>query len=217
LYWRKETEFAGDDQALTKIIFGINVPFSSSKIDWEATDAKRKEMGGYDHVRVPCIRHYDKLFFEICDTCGEQVIGGRLLRGLPTCSPACHKKKKDGWLYQTEQRERSLTGERPKYFWWKIRDECFKRDNHACQRCGVAPRKERREVITGYNGSKLKWTYEEREITIDPDIHAHHIIPISQGGSNDLSNLITLCYDCHKKEHSRTERIKRQHVPLVVE
>jgi 5-methylcytosine-specific restriction protein A len=29
----------------------------------------------------------------------------------------------------------------------------------------------------------------------------HHIIPTSEGGSDDLSNLETLCSVCHKKKH----------------
>ncbi|MEK7324714.1 MAG: HNH endonuclease [Chloroflexota bacterium] len=32
-------------------------------------------------------------------------------------------------------------------------------------------------------------------------LHAHHIVPLSKGGSNDLSNLKTLCGDCHAKNH----------------
>jgi group II intron reverse transcriptase/maturase len=32
------------------------------------------------------------------------------------------------------------------------------------------------------------------------NIEAHHIIPLSKGGEDDLSNLITLCKDCHRKQ-----------------
>lgn len=32
-------------------------------------------------------------------------------------------------------------------------------------------------------------------------LHAHHIIPLSKGGSNAQSNLIALCADCHSQEH----------------
>ena len=35
-----------------------------------------------------------------------------------------------------------------------------------------------------------------------PDnLHVHHIKEKSKGGSNELSNLITLCRDCHAEEH----------------
>jgi hypothetical protein len=32
-------------------------------------------------------------------------------------------------------------------------------------------------------------------------LQAHHITPLSKGGSNRLSNLVLLCESCHKKEH----------------
>ncbi len=33
------------------------------------------------------------------------------------------------------------------------------------------------------------------------ELHVHHKKPLSEGGSNDLSNLITLCQDCHSNHH----------------
>lgn len=38
------------------------------------------------------------------------------------------------------------------------------------------------------------------------DISTHHIIYKSQGGKNDLGNLITLCGDCHRLAHSNKNR-----------
>ncbi|MGB4497084.1 MAG: HNH endonuclease [Methylococcaceae bacterium] len=32
-------------------------------------------------------------------------------------------------------------------------------------------------------------------------LHQHHLVPKSRGGSNDQTNLITLCVDCHEKIH----------------
>lgn len=32
-------------------------------------------------------------------------------------------------------------------------------------------------------------------------LQVHHIIPVSAGGSDDPSNLITLCSDCHEQIH----------------
>lgn len=32
-------------------------------------------------------------------------------------------------------------------------------------------------------------------------LHRHHIIPKSQGGSNDSSNILQLCANCHEDEH----------------
>lgn len=31
--------------------------------------------------------------------------------------------------------------------------------------------------------------------------HVHHIIPLSNWGTNDPRNLVTLCYDCHRAQH----------------
>lgn len=33
------------------------------------------------------------------------------------------------------------------------------------------------------------------------NLHVHHIVPLSKGGTNNLSNLRTLCSSCHKKLH----------------
>jgi 5-methylcytosine-specific restriction endonuclease McrA len=52
---------------------------------------------------------------------------------------------------------------------WKNRsEECYLRDRYTCKRCDSI--------------SKLT---------------PHHIIPRHAGGSDDLTNLITLCSDCH--------------------
>lgn len=33
------------------------------------------------------------------------------------------------------------------------------------------------------------------------ELHVHHIIPLSNGGTNSETNLVTLCYSCHNKQH----------------
>lgn len=71
-------------------------------------------------------------------------------------------------------------GEQPKYShyyglrnWQKIRKEIIERDNYFCQKCGVKPK----EI------SKLQ---------------VHHIKRRRLGGTDDPSNLVTLCFSCHK-------------------
>lgn len=59
----------------------------------------------------------------------------------------------------------------------KIRHEVFKRDNYKCVECG---------------GSK-----EEKTLHID------HILPVSQGGTDELSNLRTLCQQCNLAKSNR--------------
>lgn len=34
-------------------------------------------------------------------------------------------------------------------------------------------------------------------------LHAHHIVPRSEGGTNDLDNLVTLCERCHSVQDSK--------------
>ena len=53
------------------------------------------------------------------------------------------------------------------------KNEVFERDNYTCQICGK--KHERLEV--------------------------HHIVFKSEGGSNSMSNLVSLCCDCHEKIH----------------
>lgn len=53
----------------------------------------------------------------------------------------------------------------------KLRHECFKRDGYKCLECGT--------------------TNKEKTL------HCDHIIPVSQGGSDELDNLQTLCEGCN--------------------
>lgn len=32
-------------------------------------------------------------------------------------------------------------------------------------------------------------------------LHVHHIVPLSEGGTNDPINLVTLCGECHRRQH----------------
>ena len=36
-------------------------------------------------------------------------------------------------------------------------------------------------------------------------MHVHHIVPIVDGGTNDESNLVTLCWECHEEWHAHRE------------
>lgn len=74
----------------------------------------------------------------------------------------------------------------------KIRFEVFKRDKFTCQYCGrSAP-----------------------DVVLEVD----HIKPVAEGGSNDVMNLITSCFDCNrgkgKRELSDDSIIKKQHSQL---
>lgn len=67
----------------------------------------------------------------------------------------------------------------------EVRKYVFDRDRCQCQSCGK--------------------TATETELTID------HMIPLAAGGSNDISNLQTLCRDCNqKKKHHFDPRFRRK-------
>lgn len=66
----------------------------------------------------------------------------------------------------------------------EVRDYVFQRDNYQCRSCGKSK--------------------QETALEID------HIIAIAQGGSNDISNLQTLCRTCNQqKKHHFDQRFRR--------
>lgn len=60
----------------------------------------------------------------------------------------------------------------------KLRFEVFRRDRFLCQMCHK-------------NGAP------------DAVLHVEHIIPISDGGTNDITNLITICTECNHGKGAR--------------
>jgi len=61
--------------------------------------------------------------------------------------------------------------------WKNLREFVIERDNFTCQDCG--------------------------EFLMDIGLEAHHIKPLFKGGTNQETNLITLCHKCHKYRHQR--------------
>ena len=47
----------------------------------------------------------------------------------------------------------------------------------------------------------------------DTELHAHHIVPKSEGGSDGFGNLITLCADCHARVHPDNEELQECREP----
>jgi len=68
--------------------------------------------------------------------------------------------------------------------WKDLKSWILRRDTYTCQNCGAQ----------------------------GVELHIHHIIPLSKGGSNDPGNLITLCRECHEAvhPHMRTARLARE-------
>lgn len=65
--------------------------------------------------------------------------------------------------------------------WNRRRREVYERDEYCCQNC---------DRTGGKRG--------------DCVLQAHHVVPMSKGGSHSKSNLITLCSECHDAIHSDT-------------
>lgn len=81
---------------------------------------------------------------------------------------------------------RKLTEDKELYNWQyqesnrldeNLRQATLKRDNYTCQLCGAK----------------------------DTMLHAHHIIPVRDGGADSIYNLITLCADCHNNKVDNNE------------
>lgn len=59
--------------------------------------------------------------------------------------------------------------------WETYREKALQRDGRQCTRCGSS----------------------ENE-----SLHVHHKLPLAEGGTNDLDNLLTLCQECHHRVHA---------------
>jgi hypothetical protein len=67
--------------------------------------------------------------------------------------------------------------------WLQIRSAILNRDDYRCQECGY---------------------YKHLEV--------HHIIPRRKGGTDEASNLITLCVRCHRKKHPENQRKRKDKI-----
>ena len=60
--------------------------------------------------------------------------------------------------------------------WSALRAEVFARDDFTCRYCGS-------------RGGRLE---------------CDHVVPVSRGGSHDLSNLVTACFTCNRSKRDKT-------------
>ncbi|MGB3237275.1 MAG: HNH endonuclease [Geitlerinemataceae cyanobacterium] len=86
-------------------------------------------------------------------------------------------KSKSAATRQTLSKPQSNPQKRSRYISSSDRVSVLTRDRYRCVFCGR--------------------TSQQVELEVD------HIIPFSKGGSNDLSNLQTLCFDCNRGKGSR--------------
>jgi 5-methylcytosine-specific restriction endonuclease McrA len=74
--------------------------------------------------------------------------------------------------YPTTQPTRPISETTYPAYWPELRQLVLDRDKHRCGNCGS--------------------THE---------LHVHHIVPLSLGGTNEMGNLRTLCRSCHERLH----------------
>lgn len=88
---------------------------------------------------------------------------------MPT-RPGTHKRPSIGKRPRQDEARGHAASRGYDYRWQKLRVHLLRRDKYQCQVC--------REAV-GISG------------------HVDHIVPLSQGGTNDWDNLQVLCQACH--------------------
>jgi len=96
----------------------------------------------------------------------------------------------DGYVMLTSLEKGSARGTR-KYISERVRYEIFSRDNFRCQACGRGAN----------DGVKL---------SVD------HVVPVDWGGTNDVSNLLTLCDECNRGKKSWVDSVPSQVMKEVI-
>jgi 5-methylcytosine-specific restriction endonuclease McrA len=71
--------------------------------------------------------------------------------------------------------------------WSKRCEQVKARDGFRCVRCGYPDGFERRSR----------------------ELHVHHDLPLSEGGTNEISNLITVCHICHRAVDSKHAGVRK--------
>ena len=83
--------------------------------------------------------------------------------------------------------------------------EQYERDPNTWKRYGSAWRKVRAAYLSEHPLCEMC----EKESKLVPAEHVHHIVEVSEGGSNDWSNLCAICKSHHSSLHI-SERNKRR-------
>lgn len=96
------------------------------------------------------------------------------------------------WLITAEKKHRNDKSENGYPQDWQFRRlAIYRRDKGKCSICG-------RNI-----GRLRLWfrSIEKSGLSNNAEVHIHHGIPISKGGSHDLNNLKALCMWCHAQRH----------------
>jgi biotin operon repressor len=76
--------------------------------------------------------------------------------------------------------------------WGRAKQKVLKRDQHRCQEC-----RRHQGVWSGL------------------DLQVHHILPVENGGGNDITNLVTVCNRCHWRLHRKDPEDNRYPLDLL--
>lgn len=108
----------------------------------------------------------------------------RAVRNIPLPTPSLIRIEDAYFDFQTMENP-GISGEQYQHgalLWHKnFKTACLTRDNHKCRVCGAKS-----------------------------FLQCHHIRPIKKGGTDKLSNLMTLCESCHEKHHKEGSKLPKQ-------
>lgn len=150
------------------------------------------------YCSIECVRNHNESnrIVLTCKYCSKEFIVAPHLASQKFCSKLCDSK----W------RSENLTGSNSKS--WK--DSILDSERH-----------DRRKYNEYSNWRKLVFSRDLFTCQYCGDNHggnleAHHIIPFSKDKSlrTEISNGITLCKKCHKKEHKRLNNLKKQQLTI---
>ena len=51
----------------------------------------------------------------------------------------------------------------------------------------------------------------------EPFLEVHHVMWLSEGGSDSIENTVALCPNCHRKVHVRDDKAARDHLRRIAE
>jgi endogenous inhibitor of DNA gyrase (YacG/DUF329 family) len=149
------------------------------------------------YTKMDCEGGYDvkpTILKKTCKECEETFKVELANKNYKYCSRKCfHKSHSDRmsgkgnpmYVDGSSKEKRGYRGEG----WKEKRKECYERDGYTCKICNRNCMG--RKNINEENSDRL--------------IQCHHITPYNEGGTNDLSNLVTLCVRCHTKIHNGYE------------
>lgn len=119
------------------------------------------------------------------------------------------------------------SNEKKKFLAYKLKTDAFLKDNHPTEKnlseysywkANVEPKYRLSEYYPPDWGKRKRYVAELYNFCCalcskdDRLGHTHHINPLSEGGNNEIKNLVYLCRNCHEDQHLHliTRRQKRE-------